>query len=136
MSMTIMCDIQQLWYAAWALKNITPKSCSPRRFDLNPQLVNCFARVSPMHFCQFGTTLASDTGHTIAVSVARLTLAVETCGCQNKTEASSELQIISNSKAYSTNHKTESIVNYTAFVIWYRQKQWNQASQEFVFFAN
>lgn len=48
---------------------------------MNPQVVKCFASDSPNCFFQLGTTLASDIGHTIAVSVVRLTLAVETCGC-------------------------------------------------------
>lgn len=55
--------------------------CLPRRLDLKPQLVKCFASASPICFCQFGVTLASDTGHTIAVSVVRFTLADDTCGC-------------------------------------------------------
>ena len=55
--------------------------CVPRRLDLKPQLVKCFASASPNCFCQFGVPLASDTGHTTAVSVVRFTLAEDTCGC-------------------------------------------------------
>jgi hypothetical protein len=49
--------------------------------ELKPQLVKCFASVSPNCFCQFGVSLASDTGQTIATSVVRFTLADDTCGC-------------------------------------------------------
>jgi hypothetical protein len=50
---------------------------------MKPQLVRCFASASPSCFCQLGTTFASDTGRTIAVSVARLTLAENTCDCSS-----------------------------------------------------
>ena len=55
--------------------------CLPRRFELKPQVVKCFASASPNCCCQFAVTLASDTGHTTAVSVVRFTLADDTCGC-------------------------------------------------------
>lgn len=48
---------------------------------MNPQVVKCFASASPNSFCQLGMTLASEIGHMIAVSVVRLTLAEDTCGC-------------------------------------------------------
>lgn len=64
------------------MMRITRVVCLPRRLDLKPQLVSCFASSSPNCFCQFGTTFASDTGHTIAVSVVRLTEAEDTCACR------------------------------------------------------
>lgn len=55
--------------------------CLPRRLELKPQVVKCFASASPNCCCQFAVTLASDRGHTTAVSVVRFTLADDTCGC-------------------------------------------------------
>lgn len=53
----------------------------PLRLELNPEFVKFLASSSPIIFCQFGVTLASDIGHTTAVSVVRLTLAEDTCDC-------------------------------------------------------